>query len=51
MKTRHELREIVFKILFQIDNTDLNIDDILEFEEENIKNNAYIVTTLAEILE
>lgn len=50
MKTRHELREIVFKILFQIDNTDLNIDDILEFEEENIKNNAYIVTTLAEIL-
>ncbi|MBU0278269.1 MULTISPECIES: transcription antitermination factor NusB [unclassified Gemella] len=50
MKTRHKLREIVFKILFQLDNTYLNIDEILYFETEDIKNNSYIITTLAEII-
>ncbi|MBF0715743.1 transcription antitermination factor NusB [Gemelliphila palaticanis] len=50
MKTRHELREIVFKVLFQLDNNDLDLETILDLEDEEIKSNEYVVNTLNEIL-
>lgn len=50
MKTRHELREIVFKVLFQLDNNDLDLETILDLEDEEVKSNEYVVTTLKEIL-
>lgn len=50
MKTRHELREIVFKVLFQLDNNDLDLETILDLEDEEVKSNEYVVTTLNEIL-
>ena len=36
MKSRHELREAVFKILFQIENTELDYKELLELEQEEI---------------
>lgn len=50
MKTRHELREIVFKLLFQIDNTDLEINSLLELESDEVKNNEYIISSVKNIL-
>lgn len=50
MKSRHELREAVFKILFQLENTDLELVELLELEEEEVKNNDYVNNTLKEIL-
>ncbi|MBF0713306.1 transcription antitermination factor NusB [Gemella sp. GH3] len=46
MKTRHELREITFKLLFQIDNNDLDFDTVLELEDEDVRNNPYVVDTV-----
>lgn len=51
MKTRHELREIVFKLLFQIEKTDFNLESLLDLEEESIKTNKYVVETARGILE
>lgn len=50
MKSRHELREAVFKILFQLENTDLELIDLLELEDEEVKNSEYVNNTLKEIL-
>ena len=36
MKSRHELRESVFKILFQVENTDLDYRELLEFEVDDV---------------
>lgn len=51
MKTRHELREITFKLLFQIDNNDLDFNTVLELEEDDIKNNPYVVNTVKSVIE
>ncbi len=51
MKSRHELREAVFKILFQIENTELDYKELLELEQEEIVNSSYINTTLTEIID
>ena len=50
MKSRHELREAVFKILFQIENTELDYKELLELEQEEIVNSSYVNTTLTEII-
>ncbi|AME09619.1 MULTISPECIES: transcription antitermination factor NusB [Gemella] len=50
MKSRHELREAVFKILFQIEKTDLNFKELLELENEEISGSKYVNETLAQIL-
>ena len=51
MKSRHELREAVFKILFQIENTELDYKEILELEQEEILNSSYVNNTLTEIID
>lgn len=51
MKSRHELREAVFKILFQIENTELDYKELLELEQEEIANSSYINNTLTEIID
>lgn len=50
MKTRHELREIVFKILFQLDNNDLDLEAVLELEDEDVKDNAYVRQSLVDVI-
>ena len=50
MKSRHELREAVFKILFQIENTELDYKELLELEQEEIANSSYVNNTLTEII-
>lgn len=51
MKSRHELRETVFKILFQVENTELDYKELLELEQEEIVNSSYVNTTLTEIID
>lgn len=51
MKSRHELREAVFKILFQIENTELDYKELLELEQEEIANSSYVNNTLTEIID
>ena len=51
MKSRHELREAVFKILFQIENTELDYKELLELEQEEIVNSSYVNTMLTEIID
>ena len=51
MKSRHELREAVFKILFQVENTELDYKELLELEQEEIVNSSYVNTTLTEIID
>ena len=51
MKNRHELREAVFKILFQIENTELDYKELLELEQEEIANSSYVNNTLTEIID
>ena len=51
MKSRHELREVVFKILFQIENTELDYKELLELEQEEIANSSYVNNTLTEIID
>lgn len=50
MKTRHELREKIFKILFQIENSQLSVDDILELEQDHIED-KYFEENLKGIIE
>ena len=51
MKSRHELRETVFKILFQVENTELDYKELLELEQEEIVNSSYVNNTLTEIID
>lgn len=51
MKSRHELREAVFKILFQVENTELDYKELLELEAEEVSSNEYVKSTLSNILE
>ena len=51
MKSRHELREAVFKILFQVENTELDYKELLELEQEEIVNSSYVNNTLTEIID
>ena len=51
MKSRHELREAIFKILFQVENTELDYKELLELEQEEIVNSSYVNTTLTEIID
>ena len=51
MKSRHELREAVFKILFQIENTEVDYKELLELEQEEIVNSSYVNNTLTEIID
>ena len=51
MKSRNELREAVFKILFQVENTELDYKELLELEQEEIVNSSYVNTTLTEIID
>lgn len=51
MKSRHELREAVFKILFQVENTELDYKELLELEQEEIANSSYVNNTLTEIID
>ena len=51
MKSRHELREAVFKILFQIENTELDYKELLELEQEEIANSSYVNNTLTEMID
>ncbi len=51
MKSRHELREAVFKILFQVENTELDFIELLDLEQEEISTSIYVNRTLTEILE
>lgn len=51
MKSRHELRESVFKILFQLENTELEMEELLELESEEVATSEYVKTTLSNILE
>ena len=51
MKSRDELREAVFKILFQIENTELDYKELLELEQEEIANSSYVNNTLTEIID
>ena len=51
MKSRHEVREAVFKILFQIENTELDYKELLELEQEEIANSSYVNNTLTEIID
>ncbi len=51
MKTRHELREIVFRLLFQVDNNDLDLETILELEDDDVKKSSYIRETVTSVLE
>ena len=49
MKSRHELRESVFKILFQVENTDLDYRELLEFEVDDVSGSEYVTRTLDDI--
>ena len=49
MKSRHELRESVFKILFQVENTDLDYRELLEFEVYDVSGSEYVTRTLDDI--
>ena len=49
MKSRHELRESVFKILFQVENTDLDYRELLEFEVDDVSGSEYVTRTLDNI--
>ena len=49
MKSRHELREAVFKILFQVENTDLDYRELLEFEVDDVSGSEYVTRTLDNI--
>ena len=49
MKSRHELRESVFKILFQVENTDLDYKELLEFEVDDVSGSEYVTRTLDDI--
>ena len=49
MKSRHELRELVFKILFQVENTDLDYRELLEFEVDDVSGSEYVTRTLDDI--
>ena len=49
MKSRHELREAVFKILFQVENTDLDYRELLEFEVDDVSGSEYVTRTLDDI--
>ena len=49
MKSRHELRESVFKILFQVENTDLDYRELLEFEVYDVSGSEYVTRTLDNI--
>ena len=49
MKSRHELRESVFKILFQVENTDLDYRELLEFEVDDVPGREYVTRTLDDI--
>lgn len=51
MKSRHELRESVFKILFQVENTDLDYRELLEYEVDDVASSEYVVKTLDDIFE
>ena len=51
MKSRHELRESVFKILFQVENTDLDYIELLEFEVDDVSGSEYVTRTLDDIFE
>ena len=51
INSRHELREAVFKILFQIENTELDYKELLELEQEEIANSSYVNNTLTEIID
>ena len=51
MKSRHELREAVFKILFQVENTELDYKELLELEQEEIVNSSYVNTMLTEVID
>jgi len=51
MKSRHELREAVFRILFQVENTELDFIELLDLEQEEISTSIYVNKTLTEILE
>ena len=51
MKSRHELREAVFKILFQVENTELDFIELLDLEQEEISTSIYVNKTLTEIIE
>ena len=51
MKSRHELRESVFKILFQVENTDLDYRELLEYEVDDVASSEYVVRTLDDIFE
>lgn len=51
MKSRHELRESVFKILFQVENTDLDYRELLEFEVDDVAGSEYVTRTLDDIFE
>ena len=49
MKSRHELRESVFKILFQVENTDLDYRKLLGFEVDDVSGSEYVTRTLDDI--
>ena len=49
MKSRHELRESVFKILFQVENKDLDYRELLEFEVDDVSGSEYVTRTLDDI--
>ena len=49
MKSRHELRESEFKILFQVENTDLDYRELLEFEVDDVSGSEYVTRTLDNI--
>ena len=49
MKSRHELRESVFKILFQVENTDLDYRELLEVEVDDVSGSEYVTRTLDDI--
>ena len=51
MKSRHELREAVFKILFQVENTEIDFIELLDLEQEEISTSIYVNKTLTEIIE
>ena len=50
MKSRHELREAIFRILFQLENTQLEVSELLELEDAEVAENSYVLDTLNGIL-
>lgn len=49
MKTRREIRESIFKILFQLDNNDLSLDTIIDLEDEDTKKDEFFINTINSI--